>query len=336
MPCGSTSRDRGTPGGRTALAVLLAAAVVAASRGPAAQAPDPAATLPQGGAFRSEVDLVALQIVALDGRQRFVPDLRAEDFGVYDEGVRQQVMLFASSMAPLDLMVLLDTSASMTPHLAFAKDAAVRMVRTLRDGDRGAVVTFSDTVRFAQALTEERGRLEAALRAPLPLGETALYDSLYITLRELRKAQHGEAEPRRQAIVLLSDGDDNRSRVAFADVLEEARRSAVTIFTIVPAPLSAVLPQDGFSQRLRFDMRQIADETGGRSFAPLRPQDLSGVYKDIANELAQQYVLAYVPPPPAPGQTFRRVSVRVETREGVRARTRSGYYAGSQPLAVTP
>jgi VWFA-related protein len=334
MRCASTSRNRAAAGTCLVLAATLAGLLGDASWGTAAQTPDSPATLPQGGTFRSEVDLVALHVTVVDGRQRFVPNLLAEDFGVYDEGAKQQVMLFASAMAPLDLMVLLDTSGSMGASLALAKDAAIRLVRTLKEGDRGAVVTFSDGVRFAQPLTDDRARLESALRAPSASGETALYESVYIALRELRRERPVDDMPRRQAIVVLSDGDDNRSRVSFDDVLDEARRSAVTIFTIVPAPVTGVVPTNSFGQRLWFDMRRLADETGGRAFAPVKVEDLSSVYKDVATELGQQYWLAYVPPPPVNGQEFRRVSVRVETRSGLRARTRVGYY--TTPLAATP
>jgi VWFA-related protein len=100
------------------------------------------------------------------------------------------------------------------------------------------------------------------------------------------------------------------------------------VFTISPE-LSAPTPVQnliGKNSQSRFELRQIADDTGGRSFTPARMEDLAGVYEDIAGELSQQYWLAYVPPPGA-REGYRRVSVRVETRPGLRVRTRTGYYA---------
>jgi VWFA-related protein len=155
---------------------------------------------------------------------------------------------------------------------------------------------------------------------------------LYVAVRELARGRHASGALRRQAIVVLSDGDDNRSRVVgFEDVLDAARRSAVTIFSVMPAPAGAPPPSMlGPPPTTLFEMRQLAEETGGRAFSPSAAAELARVYEDIAGELAQQYWLAYAPPPPA-REGFRRVAVRVETRPGLRARTRAGYYAAPVP-----
>jgi Ca-activated chloride channel homolog len=289
------------------------------------------------GTFRSHTELVVLQVSVVDGQGRFVPDLRLDDFAVYEEGQRQAVMLFASASAPLDLMLLMDTSASMNDRLGFVKNAAVSLVHALKPGDRGAVVLFDTDVRVPRELTEDVASLEAAIRDASPGGATALYEAIYIALRNLGRARQDGAELRRQALVVLSDGDDNRSRVSFDDAIEEARQRSATIFTILPSPTD--IPATPGASRIGantiFAMRQLSEETGGRAFTPAALADLAGVYRDIAGELNQQYWLAYAPAPELTGG-FRRVSVRVETRPGLRARTRSGYYSSRQPpLAPT-
>jgi Ca-activated chloride channel family protein len=309
------------------VAAFVAAALAAAVVGTRAQGTGRG----QGAVFRAETDLVVLQVSVVDPQQRFVTALEADDFGVYEEGARQNVLLFASSTAPLDLMVLLDTSVSMTERMALAQEAAINLLRALRPEDRAAIVLFSDRVRIARELTGDLKLLEAAVREASPAGATALYEALYVAMRELAYARRtAGGDLRRQGLVVLSDGEDNMSRaVAFEDVIDLARRSALTIFTIVPAPSSSVPHRDqtGRVANQMFEMRQLADTTGGRAFAPLQLTDLAGVYDQIADELGQQYWLAYTPPR-SKSSGFRRVSVRVETRPGLRARTRSGYYAG--------
>jgi VWFA-related protein len=161
-----------------------------------------------------------------------------------------------------------------------------------------------------------------------------LYEAVYIAQHELGRVEQGD-EPRRQAVVVLSDGEDTRSWISFDDVLGQAQRSAVTVFTIMPSPpVPDWARRAGRGQQVRFDMRRLAEVTGGRAFAPANIADLEPIYWEIGAELGQQYLLGYVPS--APREGFRRVSVRVETRPGLRARTRSGYYAGTSRLDGAP
>jgi Ca-activated chloride channel family protein len=292
--------------------------------------PSPRSGAPRSGAvFHSQTDLVVLQVTVVDQRHRFVGDLRLEDFGVYEEGVKQNVMMFGATDVPLDVMVLLDTSDSMTGRIEIAQRAAINLLRLLRVGDRAAVVLFSSNVRVVSELTDDIATLEAAIRGARPAGATALYEALYIAQRELSRVRRNSTELRRQALVVLSDGDDNMSSISFDDVLDETRRGDVTIFTILPTPGLGPPPEHLRQQRVNvaFVMRRLAEDTGGRTFTPAAADDLLGVYQDIAEELRQQYWLAYTPASSALNG-FRRVSVRVETRPDLRARTRQGYDAG--------
>ena len=323
LPFASTCRS----GARAAqLAALVALSLTAAVVGLRGQTVDRG----RPPVFRTQTDLVVLQVAVVDPQQRFVPELQVEDFGVYEEGARQNVLLFASSTAPLDLMLVIDTSISMTGRMPLVQDAAINLLRALGPEDRASIVLFSDRVHVARELTGDRALLEAAVREAAPSGATALYEAVYVAMRELASARRrGGGDMRRQGLVLFSDGDDNMSRaVGFEDVIDQARRSAVTVFTILPSlPANAPYrPMDGRAANTVFEMRELAETTGGRAFTPARLTDLAGVYDQIAQELAQQYWLAYAPTNSSPAG-YRRVSVRIETRPGLRARTRSGYYA---------
>ena len=283
--------------------------------------------------FRAATDLVVLQVSVIDSEHRFVSDLGVGDFAVYEEGQRQNVATFVSTTAPLDVAILLDTSASMGANLKIAQRAAIQLVDSLKADDRGTIIVFNDTVQVKQALTRDTDSLESAIRGVTARGTTALYDAIYIAQHELARARQG-TDPRRQAIVVLSDGDDTRSRLSFDDVLDEARRSAITVFTITTALYPGTTPV-GVDQQIRFDMRQLAEVTGGRTFAAVGIADLERVYDEIAVELGQQYWLGYVRPNSAQ-DGFRRVSVVVETRQGLRARTRSGYQVNTPRRVGSP
>ena len=191
---------------------------------------------PPQALFRVETDLVVLQVSVVDPERRFVSDLGVADFGVYEEGERQEVETFVSITAPLDLMVLLDTSSSMAPSLRLVEQAAMNLIHALKQQDRAAVVLFNDSAQLKEPLTSDTRRLESAIRAASARGTTALYEALYLAQHELARARPAGGALRRQAVVILTDGDDTRSRLSFADVLEQARRSPVTIFTITPSP----------------------------------------------------------------------------------------------------
>jgi VWFA-related protein len=252
---------------------------------------------------------------------------------ILEEGTRQPLTLFETASAPLDVMLLLDTSGSMGIRMEAAHGAAIELVRALRAGDRASLVLFSDQVRIAQPLTGDLALVESAIRRAAAMGGTALHEAMYIALRELARERPADAL-RRQALVVLSDGADTSSRsVALDDVLDAARRSAVTVFTIMPAgpPMPIALTASARRGEAEYNLRTLARETGGRSFLPGPDEDLSSSYRQIADELSQQYVLAYAPGGASDG--FRRVAVQVVSRPGLRARTRTGYYASRRRAA---
>jgi Ca-activated chloride channel family protein len=285
--------------------------------------------IPAQPLFRGHTDLVALQVTVVDQQHRVVPDLRVEDFRVFEDGQPQTVSLFAAGTAPLDLMLLLDTSGSMVGILEIARRAAVSFARRLRPDDRAGVILINERVGVGQRLTNDAVALERAIEQAPIAGETALWDAMYIALNEFTRAR-ADARMRRQALIVFSDGEDTASHVTVEDVLALARVSSVVIYTIVPtreptASRRNVLP------RVLFDMRRLAEESGGRAFTPARIADLTGAADAITSELGQQYWLAYAPTTMTRG--FKRVNVRIEARPLLRARTRSGYYSGPRPAS---
>jgi Ca-activated chloride channel homolog len=281
--------------------------------------------------FRAGVDLVALSVVVSDGKQGFVGGLTADNFAVFEDGIRQEVSFFAAGEVPLDLAILLDTSASMTDKIDTAQQAAIGFASTLRPADRLLVVDIKDTTKIIAPLSGDIATARTAILETSARGGTGLFNGLYLTLKELAKQRRTNGEVRRQALVVLSDGDDTASLMSFDDVMDLAKQSGISIYTITLKSKWAsrqttlsTSSQRYFSQG-DFSMKALAQETGGRSFFPGEITELSSVYNLIAEELASQYALGYTSKNPKRDGAYRRVIVRVTDRPGMQTRTRSGY-----------
>jgi Ca-activated chloride channel family protein len=277
---------------------------------------------PPSQVFRGGVELVSLNVTVMEGT-KYVPDLSQEDFEVFEDGALQTVTFFARGVQPIALAVLLDTSASMDERLATAQEAAIGFSKRLKPDDAMEVIDFDSQVHILQTFTADQAALEKAIRSTTANGSTALYNAVYISLKELKKVKPPSAdEIRRQAIVVLSDGDDTSSLVEYEEVLDLAKRSETAIYAIG-------LRQQSIGRRdfreAEFVLRQLSQETGGRVFFPTNVNELPGIYQQISDELVSQYSLAYTSKNPLRNGAWRRVVVRLK-RPGLAARTRLGYF----------
>ena len=295
---------------------LLSALAVAAACG---------AALAAQQRFRGGIDLVSLSVTVMEGN-KYVTDLNQNDFEVFEDGVKQTITFFSRTPQPVALAILLDTSASMEEKLATAQEAAVGFARRMKKGDAIEVIDFDSVVRVLQPFTEDVASLERAIRQTVPNGSTSLYNAVYIALKQLRAERAKSAEDiRRQAIIVLSDGDDTSSLVEYDEVLDLAKRSETAIYSIG-------LRQGNAGRRefkeAEFVLRQLSQETGGRAFFPGSVAELAAIYDQISEELSSQYMVAYSSKNALRNGTWRRIIVRV-TRPGLAARTRQGYYGPS-------
>jgi Ca-activated chloride channel homolog len=278
--------------------------------------------------IRVGVELVTLNVTVTEGAGKYVTDLQQEDFDVFEDGAKQKLTFFSRSKQPIALALLMDTSASMEEKLAIAQEAAIGFARQLRKEDEAEVIDFDSQVRILAPFTNDAPALEKAIRQTQPNGSTSLYNAIYISLKELKKQKAKSAEDiRRQAIIVLSDGDDTSSLIEYDEVLDLAKRSETAIY--------AVGLRQGETGRREFQeaefvLRQLSQETGGRAFFPTEARQLPGIYQSIADELSSQYSMAYTSTNPRRDGAWRRVVVKVN-RPGATARTKLGYYgpAGS-------
>jgi VWFA-related protein len=294
--------------------VLLAVALIGAlSSTPSAQ-----------GTFKAAVDIVSLNVTAMDPSNHYVTDLEEKQFSVFEDGVKQDLSFFTRKQQAIAMSLLLDSSASMEDKLPTLQTAATNFVHRLKPNDLAQVIDFDSRVEIRQAFTSHQNELESAIQQTAAGGSTSLYNAIYISLKELAKIRaQGEEDVRRQALVLFSDGEDTSSLISFDEVLELAKRSETAIFTI--ALRGSDTQSKGFHEA-EFVMRQLAQETGGRAFFPAKIDDLNGVYAEIADELASQYTLGYSSKNNKRDGAWRRIVVQID-KPNVSPRTKRGYYA---------
>lgn len=298
---------------RLAVALLIACAAAAAVAAQVRQQP-----------FRAGIELVSLNVTVTDpSTGKYVTDLAQDDFAVFEDGAKQNLTFFSRTASPISMSLLLDTSASMQERMGIAQDAAIGLTRQLHKDDEAEVLDFDSEVRVLAPFTHDPAAIEKAIRATTANGSTSLYNAVYIALKDLHKIRAASpADIRRQAIVLLSDGDDTSSLVDFDSVLELAKRSEVSIYSIG-------LRQGEIAQRefheAEYVLRSLSEQTGGRVFFPTDARELPKIYQTIWDELSSQYAMAYTSTNPKRDGAWRRILVRIQ-RPGLIARTKAGYY----------
>jgi Ca-activated chloride channel homolog len=306
-----------------ACAIAVGALTLASAAAP--QSAEDGAHRPRGdGAFSGGVELVALTVTVERDDASDVSGLSRGDFHVFEEGVEQDTTFFEAGNNPIDLMVLIDASASMTGRLPLAKQAALRLIRSLDAKDRVAIMTIGHRLETYSPFTHDRQAIENAIEGIRPGQNTALYTTMYVALKSFGRLD-GRTEIRRRAIVVLTDGADTTSLVAFDDVLALARESGVLVY---PISLSLVAGHDTIDAEIAaaYELRALAHETGAKAYFPRELTDLDGTYQAIATEIAQQYSLGYVPVHHDQTHGLRHVQIVVDV-PGVSVRSRTGYVA---------
>lgn len=264
-------------------------------------------------AAKVDVRLVELYATVLDGAGRPVVGLAQGDFKVYEDGVEQPIQRFVQVKdLPINVVLLVDTSASMARSLGQVQKAALSFLeRTLTPKDRAALISFNDAPLLRAPFTNDLPTLAGALAGLNAERGTALFDSLVYALSYMKGA-HGQ-----EALLLFTDGDDRLSRLSFEKTREFARRSGIAIYTI-----GAQIPRLDIQDRGR--LGKLAEDTGGRAYFIDSAAQLADTYKAIEEELRSRYLLVYQAPAEAGGAAFRAIEVRAGA--GREVKTLRGYY----------
>jgi Ca-activated chloride channel family protein len=277
-----------------------------------------ASPLAQQATFRAGTRTVPVYATVTDTNGRLVPDLDRADFEVYDNGKKQDLTLFENAVQAISVVVMLDTSGSMTMHLDLLKQAATQFVIRLLPEDKARVGSFSDRNKIKispAAFTNNRDELMRALREDLQFGNpTALWDATDRSMDALTGIDG------RRVVLVFTDGGDNDSDRSQKHVLTRAQAEEFMIYAI---GLRSRVRGQGVTQPDR-GLRKVADETGGGYFELERTDELNSTFTRVAQELHSQYVLGFSPQT-LDGKTHE-LDVRV-TRPGLVARARKSYIA---------
>ena len=272
----------------------------------------------QQATFRSDTGaVVSIFATVTDKDNRLVPDLTREDFEVLDNDQPQVLTVFENEARPITVVLMLDTSLSMTGNLKLLREAAEQFVIRLMPGDKAKVGAFNDKIEISGHFTADRDELIAELRGLDYGNATRLFDAASMSLDELAGIEG------RRVLVILTDGEDTSSRTGFGTVMNRARSEDVMIYSI---GLASEYFDGARMVRSRPDgaLRRLAEETGGGYFELKKTSELSSTFTRVAQELHSQYVLGFVAA--RLDNKLHRLTVRLK-QPGMTARARRSYMA---------
>ena len=296
----------------------------------AAQQSIPPPPLP-GGTMRLDVDLVLVNVTVTDPFNRFVTGLDKGHFDLSEDKVEQEILYFSNEDMPVSLGVVFDISQSMTRSGKFprASQAAIEFLKTANPQDEFFVITFSDRPEMLTGFTTSVEEVQNRLLFTRPDGSTALLDALYLAIQTMDQARNP-----RKALLIISDGGDNRSRYSVRDIKAAVRESDIQIYSIgIFDPVTQRDKPELMSGPVL--LGALSRMTGGRLF-PIELQnvnELSDVASKVSLELRNQYVLGYRPANRTRDGSWRKIRVKVNVPRGLpplSVYTRTGYYAPAE------
>ena len=278
-----------------------------------------AAPLQQGATFKSGTQIVSLFVTVADAQRRLVPDLVKEDFEVFDNEKPQPLVFFANEVQPITVVVMLDTSGSMTLTINLLKQAAEQFLIRLSKEDKGKVGAFNDKIQVGSHFTNNRDELISDVK-DLDYGNgTRLWDAIGAGLDELKGIEG------RRVILVFTDGDDTASRISQGSVIDRARVDEVMIYAI-GLESNYFNGQRMVKSKPDRGLRKVADETGGGYFELEKTADLAPTFTRVAQELHSQYVLGFTPT--ALDGRVHKLTVKMK-QPGMTARARRSYLAAA-------
>jgi VWFA-related protein len=284
--------------------------------------------------IRTQVSLVNLFVTVRDKSKRIVTDLKQDDFKISEDAQPQRIAFFSKEVTlPITLAMLLDTSGSEQFMLGAIQEAGGRFIaRVLRKGDEALVMSFDSDVDLLSDFTDDRGQLDRAIRKarinmpsggsiasnPGPIGSrqitgTALYDAIYLACNEKLNTEAG-----RKAIVIVTDAQDEGSKVRLEEAIEAAQRTDTVVHILLVGD-SRFGINSGVAHKL-------TEETGGRTISVNSEKHLAEAFDQISEELRSQYTLGYYPTNAAHDGKFRKIKIDMSNHD-LKVLARKGYYA---------
>ena len=288
---------------------------------------DPAVDDPQQPVqtFRSRSDEVNVIFTVTDKHNKFIKDLKQSQFKILDNNrpPRQILDFSAETDLPLRVGLLIDASNSIRDRFLFEQDAAISFLHQIirPKSDKAFVLAFDEVWDLTQDFTNDLDKLTRGIKVIRPGGGTALWDAVFYACRD-KLMKEKESGPVRRAIILVSDGDDNQSRVLRQEAIEMAQRAGVIVYTI--STNLSNNPDEGDRS-----LKMLADATGGQAFFPFKLQDVANAFHDINEELRSQYSVFYKPEDFQANGQFRPIQIIAENKK-YKVRAKKGYFVPRQ------
>jgi Ca-activated chloride channel family protein len=271
--------------------------------------------------LRVDVPLVQIPVHVTNSRGASVTGLTRDDFALIEDGVRQQITHFSAEDAPISIGMLFDSSGSMRNKIRKSSEAAAAFFKTANADDEFFLVEFSERAKLSVPFTRDSNEIYKRIAHSHPLGRTSLLDAIHLATQQMRTARN-----LRKAIVIFSDGGDNRSRYTESEIMHSMREAGVQVYAMGifdPDDVPKKTPEERNGPKL---LENLAEETGGRHYAVNHLDDLPAVCEKIGTELRYQYMLGYTPQDSDESPGYRHVKVLVP--EPLRAHYRTGYSGG--------
>jgi Ca-activated chloride channel family protein len=292
--------------------------------------------LDQEGTIKLDTDLVLLDVSVVDQNNQPIFDLRKEDFAVYEDKVKQNVEDVRREEVPLSFGLVIDTSGSMRSKLQTVSDAALDLIKQMKNDDEAFVSQFKAEPELVQDFTTDKRELEEALGELFTSGGTALLDAIIATADYAQeKAVRKDGIRRRKALIVISDGLEKNSSVKEKEVLEAIKEDEVQVYLV--GFIDEEEDEKSFfgksqSKKAKELLSRLADDSGGRAFFPKDVSEMGAIAAQIAKDLRTQYVLSYYPTNEKRDGTYRTVKVMVNPKGNRKliARSRQGYYARNE------
>ncbi len=277
-----------------------------------------------------ETRLVNVALNVVDAKGAPVSGLQREDFAISEDGHPQKIALFErQTTSPLSIVLAIDGSESVLRDERLEKEAAKHFVKALlRDQDELDLMDFSDTVREIVPFTNQPKRIAEGLNEIQRGDATALYDAIYLAGQRLQSTS--QANGRRRVIVLITDGGDTVKGSQYTQALEQAQRAGALVYSIIIVPVYADAGRNTGGEHA---LIQMAEDTGGKYYYVVDPQDLEPAFRHVSDDLRTQYMLGYYAPQRGADDSFRRIKIKLtdpKLPQGLDLRYRSGYYANAK------
>ena len=278
--------------------------------------------------FRKDVDEVLLHASVVDDRQHIVTNLDKTAFTVFEDGKQQSIVSFRHEDIPVAMGIVIDNSGSMREKRAKVNQAALNLVRSSNPQDEVFVVNFNDEYYLDQDFTNNLLKLKDALEKIDAKGGTALYEAVVASAEHLKR----NARLEKKVLFVVTDGEDNASRETLEQAVKQLQEeNGPQVYAI------GILGDEEHPKRARRALEIIAQHTGGLAFFPKTLDEVDAISREVARDIRNQYTIGYKPTNPRGTGGFRQVKVEAKAKGHGKmvVRTKSGYYAGPQPVAST-